>query len=54
MQLAFPEGILIPGLKPVKSVRARAEEPVLAPCESEFAEFNLRELSIMAKSRGRK
>ena len=49
--LAFPEGILVPGLKPVKAARSRMSQPI----EVDLPDLNLRELSIFAlKQRGQK
>ena len=48
---AFPEGILVPGLKPAKSLRSRS----LPPIEVDLPDLNLRELSILTfKQRGQK
>ena len=48
---AFPEGILVPGLKPVKAPRSRYNQAI----EVDLPDLNLRELSILAlKHRGQK
>ncbi len=48
---AFPEGILVPGLKPVKAQRSRISQPI----DVDLPDLNLRELSILAlKQRGQK
>jgi hypothetical protein len=48
---AFPEGILVPGLKPAKTVRSRNTQPI----EVDLPDLGLQELSILAlKQRGQK